>query len=109
MVPFATARPGDFALRVSGNSMNLIYPDGALVLVRPYSSAPVSGRPYVVRNGHEVTLKRVIVEPDGYHYLMSCSSDPEFGERPIHPRPTDRWTVIGEIVEYRSVWGVGGG
>ena len=73
------------ALRVCGNSMNLLFPENSLVVcvdLHDLDEPPVNGGIYVVRRTSpagevETTLKELRIEPDGRMYLWPRSSDPE--------------------------------
>jgi SOS-response transcriptional repressor LexA len=71
-----------FALRVSGNSMNLFYPDGCRVVVCPAEDIGIREGDHVVvrrRRGGlvETTLKEVVQEKDGVA-LWPRSTDPRY-------------------------------
>ena len=74
------------AREVVGPSMNLLYPDGSVVYVKPLASLgrpPRSGERVVVQRvsddgEYETTLKEYVVQPDGQVYLWPRSNDPEF-------------------------------
>jgi repressor LexA len=72
------AYPNAFMLRVRGNSMNKVLPDGFLALVDPCDSIDVSGKVYAVTVGdHEATIKRVELHDNGLT-LVPESSDPTY-------------------------------
>lgn len=76
-VPVPDWLPGKnlFALRVQGDSMDLIVPDGGIIAVNPDDLALVSGKVYVVANGqHDTTFKRFSASPPA---LLPCSSNPQ--------------------------------
>lgn len=91
--------PDAFLLKVVGESMNRVIPNGSYALVNPTQEV-IDGRPYAVCvNGFDATIKRVrhlenglILEPD--------STDPTM--RPIvydfGCEDTETVTVIGEVV-----------
>jgi SOS-response transcriptional repressor LexA len=71
-----------FALKVSGPSMNLHYPDGSFVLVRPWAGGPLPfGKRIVVRrirpDGlYETTIKELTRNSRGESELWPRSADP---------------------------------
>lgn len=93
--------PNAFLLKVNGESMNRVIPNGSYALINPTNDV-IDGKPYAVCvNGYDATIKRVrhlenglVLEPD--------STDPTM--RPIvydYGKPdTETVTVIGEVVWY---------
>lgn len=75
-----------FALRVTGDSMNTIVPDGAVIFVNPDDLDLIDGKVYVVANGHhETTFKQFSANPPR---LVPCSTNPvhqpiEIGREPF--------------------------
>lgn len=75
-----------FALRVDGDSMNTIVPDGSIIVVNPDDLDLVDGRVYVIANGHhETTFKQFSANPPR---LLPCSTNPvhqpiEIGREPF--------------------------
>lgn len=95
--------PRAFYLRVEGDSMSRVLPDGCFVLVDPSLADPViSGLPYAVCvNGHAATVKRVRLLANGIE-LDPDSLDPTY-----HPQvfdssvdDTQTITIIGRVVWY---------
>ena len=95
--------PSAFLLRVDGESMSNVLPNGCLALIDPKLKEPViNGRPYAVCvNGYEATIKRILKLDNGFK-LEPDSKDPTF--KPIiydyGVEGTDEITVIGEVVWY---------
>lgn len=94
--------PKAFLLRVEGESMNRILPNGSYALIDPAQKEPISGKPYAVCvNGYDATIKRVVKLSNGFE-LTPDSSDPTF--RPIvydfNEPGTDPVTIIGRVVFY---------
>lgn len=54
---FRQAKPGDFAIEVTGSSMSPWYPEGTLLLVRPYQDLRNGQRVVVVLDEGEVVFK----------------------------------------------------
>lgn len=79
-----------YALRVVGNSMNLVYPDGSLIVcahLEETLEAPIPGKRYVVRRirpdgAYEQTVKEYVVDSSGRKWLMPRSTEPEW-QQPI--------------------------
>lgn len=94
--------PNAFLLKVEGESMNRILPNGSYALVDPDQKEPISGKPYAVCvNGYDATIKRVVKLSNGFE-LTPDSTDPTF--RPTvydYNEPgTDPVTIIGRVVYY---------
>lgn len=94
--------PKAFLLKVEGESMNRILPNGSYALVDPDQKEPISGKPYAVCvNGYDATIKRVVKLSNGFE-LTPDSSDPTF--RPtvydFNEPGTDPVTIIGRVVFY---------
>lgn len=83
-----------YALEVSGDSMNKIVEDGALILINPNDRDVFHRRLFVVRdNEGQVTFKRYM---DGPGRLEPCSKNPEHKTIPI----TDRnFEIIGRVTK----------
>lgn len=95
---FAVTVPGDerfpdapvYGLQVRGTSMDLLYPDGTIILAVPFfdiGRPPQPGeRVVVLRRSnsaeYEATLKQYEVDKQGRHVLWPRSTDPEF-QQPI--------------------------
>lgn len=93
--------PDAFLLKVDGESMSRILPNGSYALVNPCHEA-IDGRVYAVAvNGYAATIKRVRNLANGIE-LLPDSIDPTF--RPIvydYADPqAESVTVIGEVVWY---------
>ena len=94
--------PKAFLLKVEGESMNRILPNGSYALIDPAQKEPISGKPYAVCvNGYDATIKRVVKLSNGFE-LTPDSTDPTF--RPIvydfNEPGTDPVTIIGRVVFY---------
>lgn len=92
--------PDAFLLRVKGESMNRVLPDGCYALVNPCSAAEEDGRPYAVCvNGYDATIKRVHVLNNGFE-LVPDSNDPTYKPTVYdYGVPgTETITVIGRVV-----------
>lgn len=57
-VLISTDKQGLYAVRVSGESMNRVAPDGSIVICDPLDKSLVDGRRYIIRIGNETTFKR---------------------------------------------------
>lgn len=94
--------PNAFLLRVEGESMNKIIPNGAYALVDPCSSVEHEMQPYAVCvNGYDATIKRVKLLSNGIE-LIPASNDPtyrscifDFGDP-----ESEKITIIGLVVWY---------
>ncbi len=96
--------PNAFFLRVSGDSMNLMFPDGCLVAVDPDDCAIRSGKVYAVLvNGFDATLKQVFRAGDTI-VLHPVSSNPEHRDRSIDVNDPDApyFRVVGRAVWFQA-------
>jgi SOS-response transcriptional repressor LexA len=74
-IPFADLPAGDyFALKVAGDSMDRVAPDGSTILVNRRDRRLISNRYYVFGNRGEATFKRYIASPT--KLLMPFSNNP---------------------------------
>lgn len=92
-----------FWLTVSGNSMNRLFPDGALVLIDPEEEVRNGDVAVVFVNGDDATLKRVYFDDDRIT-LHPESYDTEYKDRTIDGSDPDapEVRVIGKAVAYSS-------
>lgn len=71
-----------YALRIVGESMNLVYPDGTIVIVCPAAEIGIRDGDHVivrnVRNGLTETTVKEVVQERGAVALWPRSSDPAF-------------------------------
>ena len=96
--------PNAFFLRVSGDSMNLMFPDGCLVAVDPDDCEIKSGKVYAVLvNGYDATLKQVF-KAGGTIVLHPVSSNPEHRDRSIDVTDPDApyFRVVGRAVWFQA-------
>mgnify|MGYP000881001083 CR=1 FL=1 len=94
--------PGAFLLRVRGESMNRVIPDGCYALIEPAQTVERDGKPYAVCvNGYDATIKRVHKLANGYE-LIPDSTDPTYRSQVFDygVEGTDEITVIGRVVWY---------
>ena len=94
--------PDAFLLRVDGNSMNRILPNGSFALVDPCDEVTADNKPYAVCvNGYSATIKRVRKLANGFE-LAPDSTDPTY--KPVvydyGEEGTETITVIGRVVWY---------
>lgn len=91
-----------FGLRVEGDSMNLVYPAGTVLVCASlhelYEEEPIAGKRYIVRRTRsdgavETTVKEVMQDATGKWWLWPKSSNPRHQE----PIPFD--AKIGDMVE----------
>lgn len=92
-----------FWLVVAGNSMNRLFPEGALVLVDPDTEVRSGDVAAIFVNGDDATIKRVYFE-GGSVRLHPESWDPEYRDRTIDPSDPDAPAVrvIGRAVSYTA-------
>lgn len=94
--------PKAFLLKVAGESMNRILPNGSYALIDPCETVDEDGRPYAVRIDHrDATIKRVHMLAHGVQ-LIPDSNDPTY-----HPMvyddtdpDSDDVAIIGRVVWY---------
>lgn len=93
-----------FALSVKGDSMNLLYPEGTIIIVVNFSDLgrnPDSGECVVtmrrdpLTDCYEATLKVVEIKKDGRILLWPRSNNPDFVKPIILPRLTTRYQGNG--------------
>lgn len=98
----ANRYPDAFLLKVDGESMNRIIPNGAYALVDPRETVDHDMKPYAVCvNGFDATIKRVHHLNNGFE-LVPDSNDPTYSPTIYNYNEpgTDVITVIGEVVYY---------
>lgn len=98
----AARHPHGFLLGVHGDSMNLKYRDGSMVLIDPDDREIVSGKIYAVLvNGCDATLKQVFIAGDTI-VLHPMSTNKEHRDRSIDKSDPDAifFAVIGRVVWY---------
>lgn len=96
------AHPNAFLLKVEGESMNRILPNGCYALVDPCDTVEENGAPYAVCvNGYDATIKRVRKLNNGFE-LVPDSNDPTYPVQTYNYNDpgTETITVIGRIVYY---------
>ena len=96
------AYPEAFLLKVEGESMNRILPNGCYALVDPCETVEESGAPYAVCvNGYDATIKRVRKLNNGFE-LVPDSTDPTYPVQTYNYNEpgTETITVIGRVVYY---------
>ena len=94
--------PDAFLLRVEGESMNRVLPNGCFALVDPCDEVGRDGGAYAVCvNGYDATIKRVRRLANGFE-LAPDSIDPTFKPKVYDygVDGTDKVTVIGRVVYY---------
>ena len=94
--------PTAFLLKVEGDSMSRILPDGCYALVDPCDDVVHDGKPYAVCvNGYDATIKRVRRLNNGFE-LVPDSTDPTYAPTVYNYNEpgTETITVIGEVVYY---------
>lgn len=97
-----TRYPRAFLLRVEGNSMNNILPNGCLALVDPCNTVDRDGKAYAVCvNGYDATIKRVRKLNNGF-VLEPDSTDPTYVPQVFNFNEPDTMaiTIIGRVVFY---------
>lgn len=94
--------PDSYLLKVEGESMNRILPNGCYALVDPTQKAECNGAPYAVCvNGYDATIKRVRQLNNGFE-LVPDSNDPTYLKKTYNYNEpdTEEITVIGRVVYY---------
>lgn len=94
--------PNAYLLKVEGESMNRILPNGSYALIDPGQKADCNGAPYAVCiNGNDATIKRVRQLNNGFE-LVPDSLDPTYMRRVYNYNDpeTETVTVMGRVVYY---------
>lgn len=94
--------PSAFLLKVEGESMNKIIPNGSYALVEPCSTVEREMQPYAVCvNGYDATIKRVKLLSNGIE-LIPDSNDPTYRSRVFDfgDPESEKITIIGRVVWY---------
>ena len=94
--------PSAFLLRVRGESMNRVLPNGCFALIDPEQREPINCKAYAVCvNGYDATIKRVRRLQNGFE-LAPDSLDPTYKPTVYdYGEPgTDAITIIGRVVYY---------
>lgn len=94
--------PDSFLLKVEGDSMDRILPNGCFALVDPCDDVTHDGDPYAVCvNGYDATIKRVRKLNNGFE-LVPDSNDPTYRPQTFNYNEpgTQTITVIGRVVYY---------
>ena len=71
-ISFSEGKDGDFVIRVTGNSMLPWYPEGTLILVRPYQPLKNGDRVVAILEDGSVTFK-CFAEKNDKFYLLSIN------------------------------------
>lgn len=101
------AHPRSFYLKVDGESMNRVLPNGCYALVDPDMRDVRDNRAYAVCvNGYDATVKRVRKLANGFQ-LVPDSDDPTYPVKTYNynEEGTETITVIGEVVWYSVPFG----
>ncbi|MGN0038194.1 MAG: LexA family protein, partial [Coriobacteriales bacterium] len=96
------AFPQAFFLRVNGESMNRVLPNGCLALIDPLQREPLSGAIFALRvDASEATVKRLRLEGSTLT-LLPCSTDPSFEETELSWTAESQASVqiLGRVVWY---------
>lgn len=94
--------PDAFLLKVEGNSMNRVLPNGSYALIDPCKTVERDGAAYAVCvNGYDATIKRVRRLNNGFQ-LVPDSTDPTYEAKTYNYNEpeTQTITVIGRVVYY---------
>lgn len=94
--------PNSFLLKVEGESMNKILPNGCYALIDPCNEITRDNDPYAICvNGFSATIKRVKKLANGFQ-LVPDSTDPTYPIQTFNYNEpnTEEITVIGKVVWY---------
>lgn len=92
--------PESFLVRVEGESMNRILPNGCYALVNPCTSIEYDGQPYALQVGESsITIKRAFQTKEGCE-LRPDSNDPSFQPMVLSDKDplSSAFTIIGRVV-----------
>lgn len=94
LLAFADLGRGDwFALRVKGDSMDRVSPDGSVILVNRAERELLPGRKYVFSLRGEATYKQWEAEPPR---LEPVTTNPQ-GNKTIYPQGDGDYAVVGRV------------
>lgn len=95
--------PHGFWLQVAGNSMNRLFPDGALIYVDMDAELRNGDVAVVNVNGYDATVKRIYWEP-GAIRLKPDSWDMDYQDRVIYANDPDAPAVrtVGKVITYTA-------
>jgi len=94
LLAFADLGRGDFfALKIEGDSMDRISPEGSTIIVNRADRTPVAGKPFVFAVRGETTYK--LWQPNEPAYLAPHSTNP--GHKPIFVKRKRDLEVIGRV------------
>jgi repressor LexA len=79
------------ALRVKGNSMNRVAPEGSIIIIDYADKTLISGKYYVVKQDAKATFKRYRTNPDRFEPESTERHDTIFPEGPVE--------VVGRVVK----------
>ena len=95
----------EYALRVTGQSMNIVYPEGSYLFVAPFHGGPLPvGRRVIIERARldglvETTVKELLRGDDGDLVLMPRSTDPNHQAAiPYKDMPDVTVRIIGRVV-----------
>ncbi len=94
--------PDAFLLKVEGESMNHVLPNGCFALIDPCKEVNRDNKPYAVCvNGYDATIKRVRQLANGFQ-LIPDSDDPTYTTKTYNynEEGTEQITIIGRVVYY---------
>lgn len=92
-VPLRAGGPRAFALRICGDSIDQVVPDGGYALIDPDQLDLIPGKIFAVMNGdHETTVKKYVASPPS---LVPMSNNPQHKPILIGRSP---FVVIGRVV-----------
>lgn len=94
--------PDSFLLKVEGESMNKVLPNGCYALIEPCNEITRDNDPYAICvNGFNATIKRVKKLANGFQ-LVPDSTDPTYPVQTFNYNDpdTEEITVIGKVVWY---------
>lgn len=94
--------PDSFLLKVEGESMNKVLPNGCYALIEPCNEITRDNDPYAICvNGFNATIKRVKKLANGFQ-LVPDSTDPTYPVQTFNYNEpdTEEITVIGKVVWY---------
>lgn len=97
--------PHGFWLTINGNSMNRLFPDGALVLIDPELEVRNGDIAAIIVNGFEATVKRFYHDPARHTITLHPESyDPDYKPETITTtRPNSpEIRLLGKVVSYSA-------
>lgn len=88
-------KPNTMALKIQGNSMNVIAPEDSIILFNPDEKFTINGKYYIIRvNNDEAVFRQFVMQGDT-PLFVPCST--EEGHKIINPEKDPNVEIIGRV------------